>query len=369
MEEIQRNEDKHFEELYIALQIFVLLVLLNLSIPLVEDSSFLIMILFSVSFAIYLATKIFFFVKTTYFFEHNSLFIKNKFFSVIDGIFVGVFIFLQLERGINLFDFLYIYIIIQSIRYHTSKSILFFLITLLIHVTILIIHDRVNMFSMELFMSLGLYFVISIIIQVALNQLNELKEERSYYYNEVLKINSELKALVTKDYLTDLDNHQSFYSYYDEIVKYAYWNKKIIGLALIDIDNFKLINDKYGHLAGDCILKELGSILKNNIRISDFAARYGGEEFAIIFPNTSLNASILLAERIRKAVDNYNFEVDGEIIKVTISLGIDTFIPTSTTPNQYNFIKQVDKLLYEAKHAGKNQVKYNDEKNINSLLS
>ena len=369
MEEIQKNEEKHFEELYIALQILILLILVNLSIPLVNDPSFSKLILFSLSVAIYLGTKIFFFIKTTYFFEQNSSFIKNKMFSLIDGIFVGVFIFIQLNRGINVFDFLYIYIVIQSIRYHKLKSILFCIITLLIHITILIIYDRENMFSIELLISLSLYFVISVIIQVALNQLNELKEERSYYYNEVLKKNLELKALVTKDYLTNLDNHQSFYSYYDEMVKYAYFNKKVVGLTLIDIDNFKLINDKYGHLAGDSILKELGFILKSNIRKSDFAARYGGEEFAIIFPDTSLNVSILLAERIRKAVDNYDFEVDGEIIKVTISLGIDTFTPISITPNQYSFIKQVDKLLYEAKHSGKNQVKYNKEKNIGPLLS
>ncbi len=358
MDKITESESKQFEELYIALQILILVILLNVAIPLLAETTFTPLVLYCILFTFYLGIKIYIFAKTAYFSEENSLLIKNKFLSLIDGIFVGVFIYLQLKKGNGLFDFLYVYVIVQSIRYHTSKAVLFCIATPIIHTLILLVYNKEDFFKSDIIMSTVLYFVIYIVIKVALNQINELKEERSYYFNEVARKNSELQALVSKDFLTDLNNHQSFYSYYDEVVSYAYKKQHNLGLTLIDIDNFKKINDTYGHLAGDQILKELGVILKTSIRNTDFAARYGGEEFAVIFPNTDIHSTIKLSERIRKKVENYDFIVDSKKINVTISLGSDTFIPTTLQPSQYTFIKKVDSLLYQAKKSGKNQVAY-----------
>ena len=124
-------------------------------------------------------------------------------------------------------------------------------------------------------------------------------------------------------------------------------------IVMCDIDNFKLINDTYGHPKGDIILKELGNIIKNNIRESDFAGRYGGEEFLIIFNTNNVE---LIKQRIDKI--NYEFANCGIIPNISFSAGISLF-------NQSKHIKEVideaDSALYEAKNSGKNKsIIYND---------
>lgn len=120
---------------------------------------------------------------------------------------------------------------------------------------------------------------------------------------------------------------------------------------MFDIDDFKNVNDSRGHIFGDQVLIEVASIIKNNIRDTDFAGRYGGEEFMVIFSGTDFATTVKVAERIRYTIEKHTFT--GEI-SITISGGIKQFMGGSLT----DFVHQADMNLYKAKQGGKNQIIY-----------
>lgn len=133
-------------------------------------------------------------------------------------------------------------------------------------------------------------------------------------------------------------------------------NKEPLSLLMTDIDHFKRINDTYGHLAGDYILKEFCQILKTNLREEkDWMARFGGEEFLITLTNTENKAALIIAERLRESIEEAVFVYDGEKIKLTASFGLCT----NNNENDYDiesFVQCVDKNLYQAKESGRNMV-------------
>ena len=128
-----------------------------------------------------------------------------------------------------------------------------------------------------------------------------------------------------------------------------------LSIMMLDIDHFKKVNDTYGHLVGDFILKEVANILKSTIRHSDACGRFGGEEFIIILPNTKLIGAMKLAERIRKNIQNHEFIFNNTKIFVTISIGITS---ASKTDSIFSLIERADEALYEAKNKGRNRVEY-----------
>ena len=115
------------------------------------------------------------------------------------------------------------------------------------------------------------------------------------------------------------------------------------------------MNDTYGHLQGDTVLCKISQILKNNIRVCDTLGRYGGEEFSIILPESKLEDSMNLAERMRKEVEQYNFGEVNKVIKCTISIGISSY-PGPDVKNLEDLINKADKALYNAKAEGRNRV-------------
>jgi diguanylate cyclase (GGDEF)-like protein len=119
-----------------------------------------------------------------------------------------------------------------------------------------------------------------------------------------------------------------------------------ISLAIMDIDNFKEFNDTYGHLEGDRILAELGRLLKEEIRASDYAARLGGEEFAIVLPHTSKEAAAIMAERLRKKIKDK--------LGISVSIGIGEFPSDANTLRA--LLRKADQALYEAKRKGKGRI-------------
>lgn len=119
---------------------------------------------------------------------------------------------------------------------------------------------------------------------------------------------------------------------------------------MVDIDHFKHVNDKFGHDAGDTVLKELAEIFGANVRKSDIVARYGGEEFIIVAVQTKLEQAAVLAEKIRSAVENKPFK---DIGRITVSLGVSSFAPGDDIDS---LSKRADKALYLAKNNGRNRI-------------
>jgi diguanylate cyclase (GGDEF)-like protein len=171
--------------------------------------------------------------------------------------------------------------------------------------------------------------------------------------------NARLHRLIQKqartDGLTGLSNHREFQEQLGHEVERAQRFGVSVGLIFLDLDDFKLINDRYGHLAGDSVLKHVAQVIKSCIRDIDHAARYGGEEFAVILPHTSLDGAIRLGERIRQAIAERAIPLpEGGELHVTSSLGVAAVPATATS--QIEAIAVADAALYRAKQQGKNRL-------------
>jgi len=128
-----------------------------------------------------------------------------------------------------------------------------------------------------------------------------------------------------------------------------------LGLIIIDSDNFKLTNDKYGHPAGDEVLRTMASLMTTNSRVEDVVCRYGGEEFAILTPGVGAAGAAVLAERIRQKIESHEFNVSGEKLRVTVSAGVAEMTDAGVQDPQ-KLIDAADKAMYQAKHTGRNRV-------------
>lgn len=165
------------------------------------------------------------------------------------------------------------------------------------------------------------------------------------------KERSILKIQATTDALTKIPNRMYFDLYLKNQLITARREKTVFSLIMFDIDDFKMVNDTYGHPVGDKVLVELANIVKENIRENDFLARWGGEEF-IILSRSSTNDSIKLADKIAQIIRSYNFDTIG---KLTCSFGVSSFEQNSTSES---ILEKVDEALYSAKESGKDCVKF-----------
>lgn len=164
----------------------------------------------------------------------------------------------------------------------------------------------------------------------------------------------ELKKLSITDGLTQLFNSRHFYAQLKgEIERFNRYGHKL-SLLLLDIDNFKVYNDSYGHLEGDKILVRIGSIIKSCLRKMDTAYRYGGEEFTIILPGTPGEEARTVAERLRTAVASEMFsgEEDGRP-RITISVGVTQYQHAESISS---FVQRADQAMYRSKQSGRNKV-------------
>jgi len=127
-----------------------------------------------------------------------------------------------------------------------------------------------------------------------------------------------------------------------------------LAVVMFDIDFFKRINDQFGHIAGDYVLKELAKVVQSRIRRDEIFARYGGEEFSLVLPETSLQGARTLCESIRERVAQYRFVFQGEHIPVTISVGVTLLVENDRVAS--DVIARADEKLYEAKRTGRNKV-------------
>ncbi len=165
----------------------------------------------------------------------------------------------------------------------------------------------------------------------------------------------EIEYYATRDPLTGLYNRRLFGEFLEHEIERARRINTNVGLIFIDIDNFKLINDTYGHIYGDMYLKEVAVILKKTIREEDIAARFGGDEFAIILPNSDLDTTFFIARRIKKAIeDTYVVSSKGFYIRSTVSIGIAVF--PEHGQNTMELLASADNMLLQAKDQGKNRI-------------
>lgn len=165
----------------------------------------------------------------------------------------------------------------------------------------------------------------------------------------------ELKRLAIHDGLTGLRNQLEFYSVLEAELERAQRTGRAVSLLLIDIDDFKQVNDLHGHQAGNMVLKELAELLTRQVRTIDSACRYGGEEFAVILPETELTAARNLGERIRAAAEEFEFPIgEDETTSITVSIGVASY--PAHAGNTRALFTAADSALYEAKNHGKNRV-------------
>lgn len=168
-----------------------------------------------------------------------------------------------------------------------------------------------------------------------------------------------------KDELTDFGNKRALAASLHREAELAIRHNSPLSITMLDVDHFKAINDCYGHMAGDSILKDLAATIKKCARQSDLCFRYGGEEFLLILDNTDEKQAYLVAERIRKTVAEYSYLYNGKIIPLTISLGTATFDQKETLDS---FQSRADKALYKAKSEGRNIVMSSElTQNVTSL--
>ena len=173
--------------------------------------------------------------------------------------------------------------------------------------------------------------------------------------DELVYANDKLEYLSVTDGLTGLYNHRHFWDLVDVELERAGDYPGQLGLVLVDVDNFKQVNDRFGHGCGDLLIQRIARILMETIRESDLIARYGGEEFAVLLPNTNRRGAEAVSEKVRDAVEKMVFNVPetGMMLSVTVSLGISVYCRS-----RREFFNAADRALYLSKSKGKNQVNF-----------
>ncbi|MDR2161575.1 MAG: GGDEF domain-containing protein [Desulfovibrio sp.] len=158
------------------------------------------------------------------------------------------------------------------------------------------------------------------------------------------------------DVLTGLANRRLFDRRLDLEIERAIRSRSELCLMLLDLDNFKQINDTYGHPCGDAVLRRLGEVLHKSVRAYDLAARIGGEEFALLFPSTSCWSGLMLGNRVLESFSQETFQTGGESFSMTFSGGISSLALLEGVVSAEKLLASVDTALYAAKRQGKNRV-------------
>ncbi len=224
----------------------------------------------------------------------------------------------------------------------------------------LIFNESIFLFLVPVFLS----FIISklgipvCVLDKYRQESEKAKKEKERLTNLIKERTKELEILATTDMLTEIYNRRKMY----EILEHEYTRAKRyqtdLSVVMFDIDYFKKINDTYGHDIGDYVLKTVAKNVKKVIREIDYFGRWGGEEFLIILPQTNLKGATVVAEKVRKTIENTGF---GKVGKVTASFGVSTYIQSlDNSPDE--IIKSADIALYDAKKKGRNTVSVFDYK-------
>lgn len=213
------------------------------------------------------------------------------------------------------------------------------------------------------FLSLSSYLITLSILTTQqsikdINKMNEEIENRIILRTKTLEeIQQQLLEQVNKDSMTGLFNRKYFYDIATNLLSLVQKTNIEMLIIMLDIDDFKLINDTYGHFSGDEVICSIANLLRQSTRNSDICVRFGGEEFVVILPNTSLANGVKIAEKIRQSIEQNVVNInEDQQIHYTISLGISK---VEREDNSLEIaLNKADVLLYEAKRLGKNQIRF-----------
>jgi diguanylate cyclase (GGDEF)-like protein len=248
-----------------------------------------------------------------------------------------------------------------------------------------------NKLALEIISYLFIFIIIFILFKWLFDKLNEMnnilyliknqkfdqippkvtpKDELDKYKNNLIDMAEDIKTYISlltqkvekysdkayKDGLTDIFNRRFLEEKGNELFLKYRLSEKQVGIIMFDIDNFKKINDTYGHDIGDLVLITLAQLIKNLIRKEDIFIRYGGEEFILILPNSNIHNTYKIAEKIRKEIEKTVIDIGNKHLQFTISLGISEI--HKDDKSIYDAIKRADRNLYKAKSNGKNRVEF-----------
>ncbi|WP_461206184.1 GGDEF domain-containing protein [Clostridium sp. DL1XJH146] len=204
------------------------------------------------------------------------------------------------------------------------------------------------------FDDISLLYTSIVYLFVVISLIGKLTNDNYKYRKKQFQNNCELIELTITDRLTKVYNRLKFENELVKLIDLSKEKKIIFSLIIFDIDDFKEVNDAYGHLVGDEVLVKVCHYVNEVIREGDIFARWGGEEFALLLPNSNINSAVFVAERIKSKLVNSSFPND---ISVSCSFGVAEYC------GQYSgddLIKQVDNYLYKAKEGGKNQIVFSN---------
>jgi diguanylate cyclase (GGDEF)-like protein len=170
---------------------------------------------------------------------------------------------------------------------------------------------------------------------------------------EQKKLEKHLVKIASEDPLTGVNNRREIESVLAQEIERSKQNGRPLGLIMLDVDGFKVLNDTHGHIFGDLVLKGLSQVMLNQLRKTDYLGRYGGDEFIIILPNTCIDEASFVAEKLLVNIRKHEFSIQGAAIRLGVSLGV----ATSTDSDQFELlISKADKALYRAKQQGRHRV-------------
>lgn len=183
-------------------------------------------------------------------------------------------------------------------------------------------------------------------IDKALSKWRQLQQSRA---NQ-----EELECLALHDVLTGLYNRRGIMNQFEDRIRDSRRYGEHLSVLMVDIDHFKRVNDRYGHIEGDRVLATVGQLLQSGIREVDAAGRYGGEEFLITLPRADADTAVMVADRLRSAIEAHSLSIDRSTsLRVTVSIGVATYRPDDVSTT---LIARADAALYEAKRSGRNRV-------------
>lgn len=232
--------------------------------------------------------------------------------------------------------------------------------------------------DMEMLLSLKPSLIVPLVVKNRINGILLLGERilgdsepyTDYERNEILTIaslasvavnNASLIEQSSTDSMTRLKQKYYFFNILSDRLDFAQSHTQTVSVIMFDIDFFKKFNDTYGHACGDYVLKTVAKIMRDCIRAEDLASRYGGEEFTVMLYNASRVDSMAIAERIRMAIESYDFEYKQQHMKVTISGGVSIFSKDNNPITSTKvLVDQADQALYISKRTGRNKITFAD---------